>query len=281
MSILNVALRPGADQHGFKAALRSLIAQGIPPNGVVWADDQNGSLFGAVIVDSAPPVLLPRAFIDLARLVICHRNPERYAQLYQLAWRMTRGEPALLTQHQEPLVHSLSIMARNVRRDLHKMHAFVRFRRLADDDSERFVAWFEPEHFIVEATAGFFVDRFRSLHWSIFTPVGSLLWDRNELVIGGPGNKALLPETDAFEEGWLTYYKSVFNPARVNPTAMRAEMAVKYWHNLPEAQLIPELVRGAKMRTAHMIGQPATAPNEKMSRRVPRGVRGFSPATGQ
>ena len=69
-------------------------------------------------------------------------------------------------------------MAKSVRRDLHKMHAFVRFRRIEADGDERFVAWFEPDHFILEATAGFFVERFRALHWSILTPIGAIHWDR-------------------------------------------------------------------------------------------------------
>jgi hypothetical protein len=41
-------------------------------------------------------------------------------------------------------------MAKAVRRDLHKMHAFVRFRRVETPGGERFVAWFEPDHHIVE-----------------------------------------------------------------------------------------------------------------------------------
>ena len=56
-----------------------------------------------------------------------------------------------------------SAWRKSVRRDLHKMHAFVRFRRIEVDGDERFVAWFEPDHFILEATAGFFVERFRAL----------------------------------------------------------------------------------------------------------------------
>ena len=78
-------------------------------------------------------------------------------------------------------------MAKAVRRDLHKMHAFVRFRRVDGEDRERFVAWFEPEHFILEATAPFFVDRFRALDWTILTPIGSVHWDGERLAFGPPG----------------------------------------------------------------------------------------------
>ncbi len=52
-------------------------------------------------------------------------------------------------------------MEQEVRRDAHKMHAFVRFRRIEDADGERYVAWYRPDHHIVAMTADFFVDRFR------------------------------------------------------------------------------------------------------------------------
>ena len=36
-------------------------------------------------------------------------------------------------------------LAGEVRRDIHKMRAFVRFREIGEeDDATRFVAWFEP-----------------------------------------------------------------------------------------------------------------------------------------
>ena len=44
-------------------------------------------------------------------------------------------------------------MEKAVRRDIHKMRAFVRFRKIGEGDDERYVAWFEPEHFIVERNA--------------------------------------------------------------------------------------------------------------------------------
>ena len=81
----------------------------------------------------------------------------------------------------DPLVHRLERMAKSVRRDLHKMHAFVRFRQVEDEAGERYVAWFEPDHHILEATAGFFVERFRGLDWTILTPEGRIRWDGRTL----------------------------------------------------------------------------------------------------
>ena len=58
------------------------------------------------------------------------------------------------------------------------------------------------------------------------------------------------------ETAWQTYYRHIFNPARVKLAAMRAEMPQKYWKNLPEARLIPELVRQADRQVATMTGAP-------------------------
>jgi probable DNA metabolism protein len=253
-----VSLKPGADLDGFRAALCRLIAEDVPPQDVVW-DDRPG-LFAAEAQDHATPVALPRAVAALVELIVCHRDGERYALLHQLVWRIRHGEPALLQIASDPLVHRLHRMEKSLRRDLHKMHAFVRFREAPDG---RFVAWFEPDHFIVEATAQFFVDRFRGMCWSILTPVGSLHWDKARLTVGLPARKDDAPAADAFEEGWRGYYESTFNPARLNPDVMRGHMAKKYWKNLPEARSIPEMIRSAPSRVSQMIHQEQTVPKKR------------------
>jgi DNA polymerase len=200
--------------------------------------------------------------------VVCHRDPERYALLYGLVWRVLNGERDLLEVASDPLVHRIDMMARSVRRDLHKMHAFVRFRRVEGEHPERFAAWFEPEHFILEAAAPFFVDRFRSLDWTILTPLGSVRWDREALAFGPPARREDAPVNDSFEEGWRGYYESVFNPARVNPTAMRAEMPKKYWRNMPETAAIPGLIQTASQRVERMIEQEASMPAKRTPERA-------------
>jgi DNA polymerase len=261
MSPHHVTLKPGADLDGFRHAVRSLIASGIEPAQVAWSAEETATLFGAYAVDpQAPPVTLPRAASELIELVVCYHDPERFALLYRLIWRLLHGEPAVLEVHSDPLVHRLSLMAKSVRRDIHKMHAFLRFRRVDDEHGERFVAWFEPEHFILERVASFFVERFRSLDWTILTPIGSLRWDRHTLSFGPPGKRSDAPEADEFEPGWRGYYESTFNPARVNPKAMRAEMPKKYWRNMPETQAVPGLIRSAQARTQDMIAAGAGVP---------------------
>jgi Domain of unknown function (DUF4130 len=89
---------------------------------------------------SAPPLLLPRSVRECITEAVPHRDPERYALLYALIWRVLRGERGLPEVASDPLVHRLNRMRRAVRRDIHKMHAFVRFRRTNESGAERFVA---------------------------------------------------------------------------------------------------------------------------------------------
>jgi probable DNA metabolism protein len=258
-ALVRIGLQPGADAAGFRDAARRLIGQQTPPEHVVW-DEGGGDLFGEPTQADAAPLMLPKAAAELIRLVVCHAEPERYGLLYTLIWRLTHGERALLEIASDPLVHRLQRMVKSVRRDLHKMHAYVRFRRLETPGGERFVAWFEPDHWIVEATAQFFVDRFRGMDWAILTPRGSLHWDRKSLRIGPAASRADAPSGDDFEAHWLDYYASIFNPARLNPDVMRGHMAVKYWKNLPEAALIPGLIREAPARVQEMIEREAAMP---------------------
>ena len=260
-TLVRIALRPGADLDGFRAAARALAGDGVRPEDIVWSDAEAGDLFGEPPRANAAPLMLPKDASGLIASVVCHSDRERYALLYALIWRLTHGEKALLDIASDPLVHRLRGMAKSVHRDLHKMHAYVRFRRLETaDGGERFIAWFEPDHWIVETTAQFFVDRFRGMDWAILTPKGSLRWDTQTLTIGPPATRDATPGGDDFEAHWLDYYESIFNPARLNPDVMRGHMAVKYWKNLPEAAAIPRLIREAPQRVQAMIDREAQMP---------------------
>lgn len=252
MARYHVALNPGADLANFRDAARRLLASQIRPEDVTWDAQGRPSLIGGAVAGNATASLVPRGVVLLIQDAVCHRDPQRYGLCYQLLWRVQQGERALLEVASDPLVHRLLILRKAVHRDIHKMHAFLRFR---DAGAGRFVAWYEPEYFILEAVASFFVERFGSLVWSIVTPIGSLHWDHETLTTGGPGRREDAPPDDAFEAAWRGYYESVFNPARVNPVAMRQHMPRKYWPNMPETAAIPALLREATTRVKAMVQQ--------------------------
>ena len=228
----------------------------------------------AAPIATEPMFTVPKAFLEIARRVICNADPERFALLYA-ALTALRDRPKLFDDAADPLVRRLYDLDKGVRRDVHKMRAFVRFRdvgaadgvrevgaadgvREVDGAGERFVAWFEPDHHIVRLNAGFFARRFAQMAWSILTPDECVHWD-GELSFSPGATRADAPGGDPLEATWRTYYASIFNPARLKVKAMTAEMPKKYWKNLPEAALVPGLVAGAEERTRMMIAAGAAA----------------------
>jgi probable DNA metabolism protein len=256
-----VTLPAPDDFDAWRDAARDLIAAAVPPADVVWQVGEGATdLFAAAASsaprhDSAGPALkVSRAFLDLARNAILHRDPERFALLYTMLDRL-RTAPKLAEDHADPLVRRLEGLAKHVRRDIHKMRAFLRFREVEEDGASRYVAWFEPEHHIVRANAAFFVNRFASMRWSILTPEVSLHWDGATLSEGPGATRADAPDGDPTEEVWKTYYASIFNPARVKVGTMLKEMPRKYWKNMPETALVPELLATAQARESGMIAR--------------------------
>jgi DNA polymerase len=103
------------------------------------------------------------------------------------------------------------------------------------------------------------------MRWSILTPYCSAHWDGERLLLGDGASRADAPGDDALEPLWRTYYASIFNPARLKVRTMTREMPVRYWKNLPEAQMIPDLVREAHPRTHEMVEQPPTSPRKRIA----------------
>ena len=207
---------------------------------------------------------MPEDFVHLCERLVLHRNPARFALMYRLLWRITH-EPALRHDPLDADRLQAHHMVRAVARDMHKMHAFVRFRPVTDSDGHTVqVAWFEPDHYITEANAGFFVRRFTQMHWAILTPDASVRWDGATLHVGPGGQRCDAPPPDAGEALWLTYYRHIFNPARLKTDMMKKEMPQRYWRNLPEASLITELAHGAHERSARMVEAEATTPRKRI-----------------
>ena len=239
---------------------RIAISHGIEPNDIDWIA-ANGLFGGAQLPNAAGKhqARVPPAFLKLAQSVIWHSNPERFGLLYQALWRLDRdaGDPL---SPADPLGRQLHLMAKSVGRDIHKMHAFVRFRELPETGlRRRFAAWFEPEHNIVEPGSSFFAKRFADMDWVIATPRLTARFEAGRLSYHPGGTRPDLSE-DATETLWGTYFANIFNPARVKLNAMRAEMPKKYWKNLPETRLIPDMLRDAESRVERMRAAAETSP---------------------
>ncbi len=272
------ALAHETDFEGWRRAARAFRMEGLRPDEVRFsvggAAAQSGLFdiyFPPTPVEgkSAREFAVPKAFVDLAGSVILHRSEDRFDLLYRLLWRL-RTEPDLMRIASDADVADAMERAKNVSRASHKMKAFVRFRQAFDEEGERWVAWFEPAHRVLETTAPFFARRFATMRWSILTPDGTAMWDMCDLAIGPPATRDMAPEEDEIEEFWKTYYASTFNPARLKTRTMQGEMPKRYWKNLPEAALIPELVARSSVRTDDMVAAPASTPNARLDKTLAR-----------
>ncbi len=286
---MRIATLPNeTDFEGWRVAARAFRQGGVRPQEAAFrVGDGACGLFDEPAPRSAADASqfnAPRAFVDLAREVILHRSADRFDLLYRLLWRLG-DEPNLIRIVTDADVADALDRAKNVSRASHKMKAFVRFRRIEDGDGERWVAWFEPAHRILEKTAPFFQRRFTTMRWSILTPDGSALWDGAALTFGPPATADMAPDEDEIEEFWKTYYASTFNPARLKTRMMQGEMPKRYWKNLPEAALIPELVAQSAGRTEAMVATPPSVPNARLAKTLSRLGRdaafdeGFVPST--
>jgi probable DNA metabolism protein len=270
-----VRLENETDFEGWRTAARSLLTLDIAPEEIQWrVSDKTPGLFDtpefvSVLTESQDSRLsVPRDFIKLCRTAILYRDPARFGLLYRLLWRL-RNEPSLLQIAFDPDVIKLKSMAQAVQRDLHKMKAFVRFREIKLDEGVEFIAWFEPSHYIVEASASFFTGRFSNMRWSILTPDICMHWDGASLSFTPGAKKADAPTEDAGEELWRAYYRNIFNPARLKVSTMQAQMPKKYWRNLPEAPLIAGLIADSAQRMDAMITSQPTQPLRKIVKYIP------------
>ncbi|MDF3152132.1 UdgX family uracil-DNA binding protein [Mesorhizobium sp. XAP10] len=254
-----VRLDSETDFAGWRDAARRLALNEVRPEDVDWHVAPGSDQAQLPEVPAGAQLVVPRDFLGHAETAFCHSDPGRFAFLYRMLWRL-RDEPKLLEIASDSDTRRLEAMEKAVRRDSHKMHAFVRFRKIGDGADERYVAWFEPDHFIVERNADFFVRRFTGMRWTILTPYASADWDGERLAIGPGAAKGDAPDQDDTEALWRTYFENIFNPARLKVKAMQKEMPKKYWRNLPEASLIPDMIAGADKAAKDMIAKMPTTP---------------------
>src|ERR1700722_19234777 len=273
----NVILKHQTDFGGWRQAARTLVLDGVKPTDVTWSvEGDEDQLFATMKTASQPrssaeTFNVPAKFVELASIAILHRDPERFAILYRLLWRL-RSHHDLLEVATDPDVSCVAAMAKAVRRDEHKMHAFVRFREIGRERDARYVAWFEPEHHIVELAAPFFARRFADMPWSILTPDLCAHWDGVAISFSPGASKTEAQTSDRLEETWRRFYAAIFNPDRLKVKAMRVEMPRKYWRNLPEASMIKPLIAGAARATDAMIAEAATEPH-KIQKRLEKPMR--------
>ena len=120
-----VRMRRDADEADFREAARRCISLRISPCDVAFIDPDEPSLFPPLPEGNpAHAFNVPRPYGQLLRDAICHSASDRFALLYDTLWRIVQGQRELIANPADTTVARLNEYIRNVRRDIHKMHAF-------------------------------------------------------------------------------------------------------------------------------------------------------------
>ena len=249
-----VTMRFDGSFEAWRGCARSLLQQGIAPHEVNWAaGTEPAGLFDSQVTadlgEQAKPIRIARQLLDELQIASRYRIENRWSLLYRVLWRVAQGDPSarLVGDVDGSELHG---RIKAVRREAHHLHAFLRFTPLATDTGPSHVAWFEPAHDVLPWAAGHFADRMGGNSWLIATPDDGVCWDGAQMHYSRPcpteWRQLAQRATDPGGELWKTYYESTFNPARLNQGVMETNLPVRFWKNLPEGMLIPQLMSRAR-----------------------------------
>ncbi|WP_288376748.1 TIGR03915 family putative DNA repair protein [Pseudomonas sp. L7] len=231
---------------------RVLLGHGIDPADVTWSQGPMDDLLAiATPLPEGPGPFRPRvpaALLAQLEQAARYRGAQRWNLLYEVLWRVAHGDRTAMLAG-DRLGSELQRRIKQVSREAHHLHAFVRFVPLPEAVAERLqldlVAYHEPAHDILESASSHFADRLGRQRWLIATPTDGIRFDGSKLdyrrQCPGEWIDWARHAEDPGAELWRTYYRSTFNPARLNPDALRLHMPGRFWRHLPEGMLIPQL----------------------------------------
>jgi DNA polymerase len=248
----------------WRAASLGALGEGLAPETIEWRvkqepeSSQEQALFDYGATSQAAELRPSAVHVskELAALLqdaALYRESQRWAFLYKVLWRWQHGDRSVASPADADGAQ-LHRMAKSVRRAKHDMIAYVRFRKQTSASASavqtpEYIAWYEPEHDVLAWAAEHFAQRMGRATWMITTPRGAAFWDGQQLhleqrrALPGDHRRDTADEAEAL---WLAYYRSTFNPARLNEAALEQHMPVRFWKGLPEGHLIPAMISEAK-----------------------------------
>ncbi|OLO02718.1 TIGR03915 family putative DNA repair protein [Salinicola socius] len=268
-SSLSPRIAHARDFEEWRERARQLLMAGVPPSNVTWrdGDDSHDDLFSLPpAAERQPPfrgaastsIRIGREQLALLRNAARYRSrggeQARWPLLYRVLWRWVQGDAAA-THPADADGHLLHQRWHAIKREAHHMHAFLRFHRRDDALGERYVAWFEPAHDVLDLGAEHFADRMGGSPWLIATPEGGVHWNGSTLdyrfpcpAIWATEARTAAERANADEDHalWRTYFVSTFNPARLNHKVMTQHMPQRFWRHLSEGDLIPAMEARAR-----------------------------------
>jgi uracil-DNA glycosylase len=105
----------GPTFEAWQAVARTLLHEGVSPAEVTWRHAPAGTGVAAVATQAVAGPRVPRQFLELARQAAGTSDPERWALLYEILWRLVHERRDLLADSSDPHVRRLNTLAAPLR----------------------------------------------------------------------------------------------------------------------------------------------------------------------
>jgi len=121
----------------------------------------------------------------------------------------------------------------------HEVHRMMGLLRFSPNKEGEFIAFCEPDYYILPALSDYFTARFGDTAWSIIDIKRGVSLRRQppeqaKIIVCDKNPASRSP--DEWEELWKHYHTTINNEDRSNPDLQRQFMPKRYWKYLPEKE---------------------------------------------
>jgi probable DNA metabolism protein len=146
---------------------------------------------------------------------------------------------AIEHDYRQPEILKVKEINKQIHREVHRMHAFVRFQKTTDD---LYYATVVPDFNVLPLIGEHFEKRYSDQHWMIYDSKRhyGLYYDQQQTMMVEWGDEQLqrqpefVTEEEAYEGLWRNYFQSVNITERKNVKLHLRHMPKRYWKHLTE-----------------------------------------------
>ena len=241
---------------GFLSVVFEATRRGVRPAGInVEAEPAQGGLFAAPVRVTTVPEHAERVRRGLEQRIrpdgverLYHaflgEVPDGEQLLFRLIERILEEQAGVMEDLRFPPALAVERLVGRVRREVHRMHAFVRFEQRQE---ERYVAYVRPDHNVLPLLGEHFAARYPAMHWAI-VDAGRNYALRHVPTAARASEEPVLrfvpaalvqelevaPEEAIMQTLWRTYFRAVTIPERRNLELQRRHVPRRYWPYLIE-----------------------------------------------
>ncbi len=241
---------------GFLTAIFEVFALKVTPSNIVAETAYQPGLFGRIEFVQTDQAKVERVAKKLMAIdaqyfrklycVFLSEEKGREMLLYHLIFKLIYTPEQVKGNYQDKEVLRAKQILKEVGREVHRMHAFVRFQRMEDDI---YFAAISPDFDVIPLIGDHFEKRYADQQWVIYDVMRGYglhydLRDASFVEMDLPKKitpekleKAMLhPEEEVFQQLWKDYFKAVNIELRRNMKLHVKHVPRRYWRYLFEKE---------------------------------------------